>query len=255
MVNIERQRKIMELFLGNSFLSVKHLRDQLFFSEATIRRDLENLEQQGLIRRIRGGAISNSGSSIETPLAVRGSENNTEKRRIAKKATELVRDNDVVFLDGSTTTMEMIPFLSSKVNLTVITNCLRTATMIADQIKCKLICTGGTYHRSTASLSGPFAESCVAMKFADIFLFSVQSVDSKNGLTDQGEEIAHLKSIMMRQAKSIVLLADASKFGRTAFCKVAPLSAINTIITNRSNILDEDCWNEYRSKIVYAEEN
>ena len=254
MLGIERQQKIMELFQTNSFLSVIHLRDQLFFSEATSRRDLEELEQQGLIRRIRGGAICNSGSNVETPLAVRAAEHNAEKKRIARKAADLVRDNDVLFLDASTTVMELIPFLAHKANLTIITNCLQTSTLVAEQIKCTLICTGGTYHRNTASLVGTFAESCVTKKFADIFLFSVQSVDSKNGLTDQGEEVANLKSTMMRQAKSVVLLADSSKFGRTAFCKVAPLSEVTSIITNRSNVFENECWNEFRTKLHFAED-
>ncbi len=254
MLSIERQQKIMELFQIKSFLSVTYLRDQLFFSEATIRRDLEDLEQQGLIRRIRGGAICNTGSSIETPLAIRAAENSTDKKRIAKKAADIVRDNDVLFLDASTTVMELVPFLAHKANLTIITNCLQTSTIIADQLKCTLICTGGTYHRNTASLVGPFSESCVTKKFADVFLFSVQSVDSKNGLTDQGEEVAHLKSIMMRQAKSVVLLADASKFGRTAFCKVAPLSDVTTIVTNHSKVFHDECWNEFRTKFLYADD-
>lgn len=244
----------MELFQANPYLSVTHLRDHLFFSEATIRRDLEALEQQGLIRKIRGGAICNTGSSIETPLAIRVEEHGEEKRRIAERAAELVQDNSVLFLDASTTVMELINHLSFKANLTIITNCLQTASLVVERLKCNLICTGGSYHRSTASLVGPYAESCVMQKFADIFFFSVQSIDYRNGLTDQGEEVASLKSTMMGQAKSVVLLADTSKFGRTAFCKVAKLSEVTSIVTNRSGIFEKECWNEVRSKFIFAED-
>lgn len=244
----------MDLFQQHAFLSVAFLRDQLFFSEATIRRDLEQLEQQGLVRRIRGGAICNTGSSVETPVAVRKAQNNAAKKSIAREAAGLVRDNAVIFLDASTTVMELIPFLAPKTNLTIITNCLQTATSIAERLRCTLICTGGIYHANTASLVGAFAESCVTQKFADVFMFSVQSVDSRNGMTDQGEEVATLKAIMMKHAKSVVLLADDSKFGRTSFCKVASLSEVSTIVTNRSGVFDEPCWDEHRSKFIFAKE-
>lgn len=253
MLTAERRQMILALLSGHPFLSISDLCAQLHFSESTLRRDLRTLEREGLLTCIRGGAVRNDHPGCETPLSVRQNTNRGLKRAIAQRAAEMVEDNQVLFLDASTTVMEMIPFLKGKKHLTLITCCLHTAVAVAQELDgCTLHCTGGSYHAPTASLIGASAEEYVKRWFADTLFFSVNSVDAINELTDQGEEVARLKNVMLSQAKKAVLLADAGKFGHTAVYRLGSLSDVSAIITSPDPVFERECWNEHRDKMIFA---
>ena len=163
----------------------------------------------------------------------------------------MLEDNQIIMMDASTTVMEMIPYLRKKKNLTIITCCLSTAIQVSEQLHCTLICTGGRYHAPCASLVGSSAENMLKSWFADIMFFSVNSIDAQKGLTDQGEEVAHIKNTMLRQAQKKVLLADASKFGKSSFYWLDPPS-LNHIITNWDPKFEDKCWDSYRSIMIFA---
>ncbi|MDD3336686.1 MAG: DeoR/GlpR family DNA-binding transcription regulator [Eubacteriales bacterium] len=254
MLPVERRNDILSLINQKNYLSLKELCQQLHFSESTLRRDLRRLEKDGFITCTRGGAIANGAAgNVETPMELRRSTNSEIKARIGRRAAGLVRDNQMLLLDASTTVMEMIPYLKGKKNLTIITCCLTTALLVAEQLDCTLICTGGKYHAATAALLGYSAESALDNWFADLMFFSVNSVDAQNGLTDQGEEIAHLKAAMLRHARRAILLADSSKFGHTSAYRLFPAD-VEGIVTNRAPLFDQDCWRELRSKMIFTEE-
>ena len=115
-MNRERERLILEIMLKEKQVAVKELSRKLYASEPSVRRDLASLEKQGLIRRIHGGAMLNENGSGETkiPFLIRELEESNEKLMIAEKAAAFVNDGDVIFLDASSTSFNMIPFLSSK---------------------------------------------------------------------------------------------------------------------------------------------
>lgn len=248
----ERRDLILQIINEKKYTSVMELAEKLHFSESTIRRDLKKLEQERMVYCSHGGITSNIHPNMETPLQLRLSTNRKNKSIIARRAAEMVEDNMIVMMDASTSVMEMIPYLRGKKNLTIITCCLSTAIQVSELLDCILICTGGRYHAPVGSLVGVSAESTIKNWFADIMFFSVHSIHPENGLTDQGEEIAHMKSAMLNQARKAVLLADSSKFGRTSSFRIANVP-ITHIITNSDPRFDEDCWKEYRSKMIFTD--
>ncbi len=245
-----RHAQIMQLMQEKDFWSVRELCDRLFFSEATVRRDLFKLEREGLLMRVRGGAVSNRAKNIETPLLVRKSQESTVKKRIAACAAAAVEPGDVLILDSSTTVLHMLPFLFSKKGLTIITDGLMTAVQVADKLTCNLICLGGTYNQSTASFIGRITRNAIGNNVAIKMFFSVNSIDALHGLTDQGEEIAEVKSAMLERAKKKYLLADSSKFDKHAFATVCALDTLDCIFSNQSPVFDDPKWDPFRSKFI-----
>lgn len=252
MLYAERRDMILQLLNEKKYITVAELSKKLHFSESTIRRDLKKLEQERMIYCSHGGITSNIHPNMETPLQLRLAANRRSKSVIARRAAEMVEDNMIVMMDASTTVMGMIPYLQNKKNLTIITCCLSTAIQVIELLDCSLICTGGRYHAPAASLVGLSAEAMVKNWFADIMFFSVHSIDPENGLTDQGEEIAHMKSAMLNQTRKSVLLADSSKFGQTSAFRLTH-SPITHIITNSDPCFDKDCWKEYRNKMIFTD--
>lgn len=247
MIILERRDKILELLKGNSYLTIQEICQKLCFSESTVRRDLKKLEQDNLIRLTRGGCMLNDHPNLETPQVLRQGTNLHLKRPIARTAAEMVRDNQIIMLDCSTTVMEIIPFLKSRKNLTVISNCLTVASLVAQQLECVLFCIGGKYNVPCASFVGYSAERELRNWFADIVFFSVNSIDEHNGLTDQGNEMARIKKVMMEQSRQRILLADCTKFGRTASYRLGSAEDMTGIITNEAACFDEPRWSEYRN--------
>lgn len=248
----ERRDKILQILNETKYTTVPELADKLHFSESTIRRDLKKLEQERMVYCAHGGITSNIHPNLETPLQLRLSTNRHTKSIIARRAADMVEDNMIVMMDASTSVMEMIPYLRNKKNLTIITCCLSTAIQVSELLDCTLICTGGRYHAPVGSLVGVSAEATIRNWFADIMFFSVNSIDPVNGLTDQGEEVAHMKSVMLNQTRKAVLLADSSKFGQTSAFRLTH-APITYIITNSDPRFDDECWKEYRSKMIFTD--
>ena len=252
MITMERRDKILELMKENNYLTIQEICQHLCFSESTVRRDLKKLERDNLIRLTRGGCMFNDHPNLETPQALRRGTNLHLKRPLARVAAEMVRDNQIIMLDCSTTVMEIIPFLKSRKNLTIITNCLTIASLVAQQLECSLFCTGGKYNAPGASFVGYSAERELRNWFADIVFFSVNSIDEHNGLTDQGDEVARIKKVMMEQSRQRIMLADYTKFGRTASYRLGSAKDMTGIITNEAPCFDEPRWSEYRKIMTFV---
>ena len=132
MFTLERQNEIMEILKKNKFISINELAKRFYISTASIRRDLEKLEQQGLVKRTYGGVMLVEGVHAEIPLVVREAEQKNAKMKIAQAAASLIRNQDTVFFDSSTTTRQICGFLGDKSNLTVITNGIRAISALAE---------------------------------------------------------------------------------------------------------------------------
>ena len=139
----ERRGEILQLFQKKPLLTIKELKTQLYYSESTIRRELEAMEKLRLLRRIHGGAMLLDMPSQESPLSIRQNSNQVLKQAIGRYASSLVENGDTIVLDASSTAMEMIPFLGDFHDLTIITNGLLTAINIKDNLSCTLYCIGG----------------------------------------------------------------------------------------------------------------
>lgn len=233
MLSIERQQAIIDLLTKSDSVQVAEMVELFNVSEMTIRRDLDVLERKGLLRRVHGGAVSNRGRSYEPPFMLRTGDRNEEKNRIGKAAAELIQSGDSVMLDVGTTTLEIARHLSDHQNLTIITPCLPIAAILVEENpRIRLIMTGGILRPGELSMIGHLAERAIRDFYVDKLFLGAGGVDLEGGMTEFNLEDTLVKQAMLRSAKDITLVVDSSKFGQVAFTAIAPLSAINRIITD-----------------------
>ncbi len=200
-------------------------------SEMTIRRDLETLEAEGLARRVRGGAISVISSSYEPPLAVRAITAPDAKAAIGAAAAGLVNDGDTVIVDVGTTTLELARALHGRRGLTVVTASLPIAAELGADPDIRVVVTGGQVRPGELSLTGGMAEDAFTTMNCDLAFIGVAGICVAPGLTEYNPDDARVKRAAIGAARRTIVVADASKLGRVAFSTVAPLSAIDVLVT------------------------
>ncbi len=230
-MNIHREKQILEILLKEKRVTVQQLAKLLFTSEPSIRRDLVSLEQQHLIKRIHGGAVleETALSKNKIPFLIREYEQSSAKTLIAQKAIDLVSDNDVVFLDASTSCYYLIPFLASKQNLTVITNGVKTLAKLAEY-DINTFSTGGALINSCLVLVGDEACRNIEAFNADIAFFSCRGVSEEGFLTDIAREENIVRKSMIQNSKKAYLLCATEKFGKKYYHNLCHKDAITGII-------------------------
>jgi len=233
MISDQRHQTIINLLEDLGAITVSDLVKEFKVSEMTIRRDLDVLENQGLLRRVHGGAVSRRGRSYEPPFMLRTSENLENKIRISQAAASLIQNGDSITLDVGTTTLEIARHLQNKQDLTVITPSLQIANELINHPGIRLILTGGILRIGELSMVGHLAERIFEDFFVDKLFLGAGAVDIKTGVSEFNIEDALVKRAMVKSAKSVVLVADSSKFNQVAFTSIVPLSDIHTIITDK----------------------
>lgn len=234
MISEERTTLILKEVEAQGSVMVADLAQRLNVSEMTIRRDLVDLEKEGLVRRVHGGAVSARGRSFEPALLARESEKRAEKAAIGKTAANLVADGDSIALDIGTTILQVALNLIGRHNLTVITPSLQIANTLANQPDIRLILPGGIVRQGELSLTGDLARRSLETFFVDRLFLAVGAIDSQHGLTEYNWEDALVKQAMIRNAKEVILVADAGKFEKVAFARVASLNAIHKLVTDQA---------------------
>ncbi len=232
-MNKEREKLILEKLIREKKVYVKDLAKEIYASEQSIRRDLQSLEKQGLVKRLHGGAIleESSASKMKIPFLIREMEQADEKTMIAKKAAELVKDNDVIMMDGSSSAYTIVPFLTSRRNLTVITNGLRTAVKAAE-LGINTYCTGGNLISSFQALTGNEAYSVIDSFNADICFFSCRGLSVDGMLTDFSIEENLVRKHMIQQSKCRVFLCNSKKIGGKHMHNLCSTKDIDYIISD-----------------------
>ena len=233
MLTLERQNQIMIILKEKKSASVDDLSKMLFIGPATIRRDLDLLQKQNLIKRTYGGAVLLEGLNIEIPLYVRENEQALEKETIGEKAASLVHDGDTLILDSSSTTYSMIHFLKSKQDLTVITNGVKTTIALGEILHTKVYCISGRLRENSLSLVGEQSKKFISNYQVETLFFSCRGITREVGAMDSSDDEAELRKEMIKISKRVVLLCDSSKFDKTAFYKVCELDKIDYIITDK----------------------
>ncbi|MCC7359291.1 MAG: DeoR/GlpR transcriptional regulator [Anaerolineales bacterium] len=232
----DRRRTIVELVQASGSKRVAQLCDLFGVSEMTIRRDLRDLEREGLIRRVHGGAVVNLGRSFEPPYALRATRHEARKQAISRRAAELVLDGDSLALDVGTTLLELAQALGGKRNLTILTASLPIANAIVARLSLtsdvRLILTGGIVRAGELSMIGPIPAQTYSNYHVDKAFIGVGGLDLKAGLTEFNVDDAVVKQALIQNARQRIVLADSSKIGRTAFAAVAPLAVVNTLVTD-----------------------
>ncbi len=234
----ERDKAILELLLKENQVTVKQLAAQLFVSEPSIRRDLARLEKQHLIKRVHGGAMieRDAISKMKIPFMIRELEQSSAKVVIAKKAIEYIHDNDVIFMDASTSAYNMIPFLPMKKNITVVTNGVKTLNALAEY-DINTIATGGNLIASCKALVGDGVYDTIDSINADVAFFSCRGVSEDGYMTDIAIKENYVRAHMIKNAKRSYLLCTSDKYGKQYYHNLGHINDIDGVISETS---DED---------------
>jgi len=226
-----RRADIAERLRVEGEASIAVLATQYGTSEMTIRRDLDYLEEEGLARRARGGAIFLHSRAYEPPIHQRAAVQAEAKCRIAAAAAAMVLEGETIILDIGTTTAAMAKALRDDLEVTVVTNSLLIANELALKPRVRTILTGGTVRPGEMSLVGPRALGAFGDYHCDAVFLGIAAVAAE-GLTEYNEDDAHVKRAAIASARRVVLLADATKLGRVTFAAVAPLAELDALITD-----------------------
>lgn len=227
----ERQRRIVDIVNENGSCSVAELSEQLDYSKPTIRRDLNTLEQEGLVDRSHGGAVPVDKVGAEQSYGQKEVQHLESKQVIAERAVEAVRDEEIVFFDGGTTTMQVARRMLDERRYVAVTNSPQLADELvetADEVKL----TGGTLRGKTRALVGPTAEQFMHRTNFDLVFLGTNGIAADAGLTTPSEDEAEIKSMMVEKSKRVVLVCDASKFDQRSFARFAELADVDLLITD-----------------------
>jgi DeoR family transcriptional regulator of aga operon len=227
----DRLSRIVEQISTNGSVGVGDLADTLGVSAATVRRDLQLLEEQRLLARTHGGAVAH-GVLYELPLRYRSARRQEEKARIAKAAAQRVADGSAIGMTGGTTTTEVARALSDRRQLTVVTNSLNIASELAVRPNLKLVVTGGVARAESYELVGPLAEAALASFNLDVVLVGVDGISVAAGLTTHHDVEAHTNRALIARARRVVVVTDSSKIGQVAFARICDLESVDEVISD-----------------------
>jgi DeoR/GlpR family transcriptional regulator of sugar metabolism len=211
------------------------LADEFGVSAMTIRRDIERLEEQGVARRVLGGAIAFGGKSTEPPFAARAADSADEKLHIARAVADLLTPHETVILDSGSTVLAVARALKGRdLGLTVITPSVLVAVELADEPDTTVLLTGGKVRPGELSLIGAEAEDFYLRYNCDTYVMGIAGVDGKRGASEYHREEGNVKQAAMRSADRVIVAADATKLGRVQLINVAPVSGISVLVTDGS---------------------
>jgi DeoR/GlpR family transcriptional regulator of sugar metabolism len=238
LLKAERHNQIRKLVNKQGRVTVQELSAQFGVSEATTRRDLEELHGLGQLRRTHGGAVQAEKTSKEPPMMQRIGEKPDEKERIGKAAADLIQDSETIFLGSGTTVIEIARNLPADINLTVITNSLPVVNELANHPGIELIIIGGMLRQSELSMVGHVAEQAVREFRADRIFLGMHAIDPKSGFTSDFLPEIMTDRAIMSIGRQVVILADHSKFDRISSVLVAPVTSANVIVTDMDTSSD-----------------
>lgn len=230
----QRREAILQQLTRQGTVQVTDLVQAFGVSAVTIRNDLSALEAQGLATRSHGGATLTRTPPPEQSIRQKDAINQEQKDRIGALAATLVQEGDNIIIDSGTTTISLARHLREANNVTVMTNGLNIAWELADTAGVELILTGGQLRKQSLSIQGSQAEATLhAYSFDKLFL-GVDGFDLQFGVTTHHEAEASLNHKMVERAKKIIVLTDASKFGRVSLHRIVQAAQVDTVITDAS---------------------
>lgn len=228
----ERHDFILAKIKKERKLAMTDLAAELDVSEHTVRRDLKELSDAGLLRAIRGGATVRS--SIPFDIYDRHNLDVLEKQSIAEKSVKLLKDNQVVFFDGGTTTQAIAGNIPDSLSLTVVTHSLPIANILSNHPNIQLIFAGGIFCKSSLTTQGQLPVSVFEEIYADISFLGVCSLDHQRGLTARTLDEAYLKRVLCKNSTNIVAATTVNKLDTTNPFLVCPIADISYLITEKN---------------------
>ncbi|MBE6642984.1 MAG: DeoR/GlpR transcriptional regulator [Ruminococcaceae bacterium] len=235
MLKEERYDKILGILEEEQYISAIKLSRMLYVSLPTVRRDLAELARRNQIIRSHGGAKKIQAEHIVSPLNFRKTVHASEKRSLCRRAAEMVNDNEIIFIDSSTTTLQMADFLSEKKGIIVITNGISIAAVLAKK-GIKTYCTGGEIFENSLAHFGSFAEEFIERFNIDTLFFSCHGITEKGMLTDPSLPETQIRRVAIKQSKKIVFLCDDTKLDVSTPYNLAPIQTVDHVITNTEEV-------------------
>ena len=239
MSRYQRWTALLDLLPGDGQLSVTEAAQALGVSQATIRRDMDQLARQQLVTRTRGGVIAGH-VSYDLPLRYKTARHAPQKQRIGRAAAALVAAGATVALNGGTTTSEVARALAIRPDLqvgtpvvTVVTNAMNIANELAVRPHIKIVMTGGVTRSQSYELIGPYATLVLEQLALDWAILGVDALDPVAGATAHHEGEASISHLMATRAAQVMIVADASKLGQRAFARVCATDEINVVVTDQ----------------------
>jgi DeoR/GlpR family transcriptional regulator of sugar metabolism len=244
---LERQNQILKHLHEYRSVKIVDLSKTLNVTRETIRKDLYEMEEKGLVRKVHGGAILNK-ANLETNYNHRIYTNDEEKRSIAKKAAELVADGDTMYIDYGTTALFFAREILDKKNLTILTNSLPIANELIDYSNHEVVVIGGSIRKNEKSLFGPIAFRVIQDLYVDIGFFGTGGLDLDVGFTNFHLGESEVSRLILKHSQKKVFLADYSKFNTQAMNKVASFDDIDILITDMNT--DQEIIKNLRNKNI-----
>lgn len=249
----ERHKKIISIVNANKTARVSELSKNLKVTEETIRRDLEKLESEGKLARTHGGAVSTEEEEGDIPYFQREVMNKEEKLAVAKEAVKLIQEDDIIFLDASTTALYLARLMPNY-RMTVLTNSIRVGVELANHSNIQVVVVGGNLSPSSLSLIGPLTVSALERYHVNKVFFSCKGLHKQWGISDSNEQQAIIKRKMIENADEKILLLDHTKLEKKAFAYIAKEDVINMIIVdNQANNTYLNYFEEKKISILYAQ--
>ncbi|MRI31505.1 DeoR family transcriptional regulator [Endozoicomonas sp. OPT23] len=258
MLDIERHRLILSEVSQRSVVTIKDMADLLSASESTVRRDITELDEKGLLRKIRGGAEALTapaiGNLVGRPFNISQGINSGQKQAIARAAANLCHDGDSIIINGGTTTSLLAQYVSD-FSLHVLTNSLPVFEYLLKFEKVNLTIAGGSIYREQNIVLSPFENDVVNHFFASKVFLGAQGI-SRVGVMESDPLVIQAESQLIKQAEKVVVLADSEKFQRKSSMVLCTLEKISTLVTDAG--IDDHSASVLEShgvEIIIADEN
>jgi DeoR/GlpR family transcriptional regulator of sugar metabolism len=226
----QRRSRLLELVRSRRFATLPELAEALAVSESTIRRDVEQLEEQGSARRIHGGVLYAGTSPMLPHFETRQAARWEQKKTIAEWTARLIEDGDTVLLDGGSTTYEVARLLVGR-PLHVVTNSLPVANLFASDTNSDLVMVGGNICPRTGVAQGPLADQMIAALRVRKTILSVAAVHEE-GFFNNNLMLVETERTMMKAADRVIVVVDSSKFGRQSLARLCGLDAVQTLVVD-----------------------
>lgn len=247
-MKVQRKDEIIKLLAEKKIVKAGDLAEQFDVSMETIRRDLAELEEKKIIRRVHGGAVLNTTNSTEPEYSTREIENYEEKLLIGKKAADMVEDGESIIIDIGTTALEFARFLHGRKNLTVFTNSLKIAFELMEDRGITVILLGGKVRYGEGTTSGYWPEEMIDNFYVDKVFLGVGALYPGTGIMDYHIEETNLRRHFLKHSKQVIALSDYSKMGLKALNFVCRTEEIDCLITDEKS--DKKILRQIRDKGV-----
>ncbi|MBR3591724.1 MAG: DeoR/GlpR transcriptional regulator [Clostridia bacterium] len=242
MLAIERRNAILSKLYLDGKVIVSALSQEFDVTEETIRRDLDKLDKEGLVKKSYGGAVLVQNFSTDLPHSVRKKANVEAKQKIAEKISTLFQDGDCIMLDASSTALLLLNYIRNLKNITLITNSVEALIELSDKDDWNVFSTGGKLKKGSLSLVGPSAEKTIRSFHVDYAVCSSKGLDITRGITDSNEKDSEMKQAIFESAETKILCVDSSKFDKISLIKVGNVNEVDIIATDTEPSAN---WQEY----------